>query len=318
MVRGCTVSYFQSDKDAIMLRNPKGVVVITGLKDTDPDGVMWTMRSALKKDFFLSANSIDDKRRFMEAMALAIEVQRSKFLNADMESDDELHIHVAIELARNGFLESAKLEFQSILDSNSKNIQALFHLGTCYLIEGNETRSVDLLQKAQTQATLCDDPLLPEISCNLGVAQYILGVFDDSIKSFDSVLAASPGDEDVIVNESVVYIANKNYSAAEKLLAPLLNNSKPSKNALLNWSEVMIANGKPSASIETLQRLVLLYPNCDEGYFKLGEIFEGERSKSSLVSAAECYQSALALQSHRFKYGDAVLRVQNLLADLQE
>jgi tetratricopeptide (TPR) repeat protein len=317
VVRGCTVSYFLSDKDAIMLRNPKGVVVVTGIEDTDPDGTMWTMQSAFKKDFFLSANSIDEKHRFMEAMLLAIEVQRNQFVNVDMESDNELRVHVAIEFARYGFLESAKLQFQSVLDSDPKNVHTLFHLGTCYLIEGNEAQSVDYLQKAQTQAALSDDPLLSQINCNLGVAQYILGMFDESIKSFESVLIISPGDEDIIVNESVVHIAAKNYSSAEKLLAPLLNNSKPSKNALLNWSEVMFANGKLSASIETLQRLVQLYPDCDEGYYKLGEIFETEGSKSSLLRAAECYQSALALQSHRFKYGDAVLRVQNLLADFE-
>lgn len=301
-----------------MLRNPKGVVVVTGLEDTDPNGVMFTMQTAFKKDFYFRANSTDEKRRFMEAISLAIEMQRSRF--ADIVVEDGIQIQIGIEFARNGFVESAKYQFQTVLEGGDANkCQALFHLGTCFLIEGNETRAVDFLQKARGQALLSDDMLLlSQISCNLGVAQYILGTFDESIKSFDGILEIAPGDEDAIVNESVVHLAAKNFNIAEKMLAPLLNKAKPNKNALLNWSEIMVANGKPSASLETLQRLVQLYPDCDEGFYKLGEHYEGERSETSLVNAAECYQSALALQSHRLKYGDAVLRVRNSLADLQD
>ena len=73
------------------------------------------------------------------------------------------------------------------------------------------------------------------------------------------------------------------------------------------------ASEKTAAALDSLKKLVNLYPDCHDGYYMLGELFEksGDFSK-----AAESFQMALSLNSHKMAYANALANVRTKLAEI--
>ncbi len=284
--------------------------MIDSINDDNPRELTWTMTTVPEKLFFLRANSMEDKQRFITVMNTAVELKRKQ-----TENKEPSKLSAAIELGRNGFVDKAKQILLELIDIDKSNSEALFHLGTCYFVEGNEPMAIQVFDQCLEMIEKGSDTntLYFEILNNLGLCNFILGNFDVSKELFGKIHRSRPRDFVALTNLSAVHIECGEFADAERVLLICLNDPKPSVHALLNWVTVLRASDKTAAALDSLKKLVTLYPDCHDGYFMLGEVFEhsGDYSK-----AAESFQIALSLNSHKMAYANALANARTKLAEI--
>lgn len=296
-------------------QRPKGVHIVTGVRDEQPNTLTWILDTAEEKSFELRASSMGEKTRFMERMRRAADVQkrrRSLQPAGRPRTDLDEKLNSALELGTNGYIGQALAALIELEDAHKENPEILYHLGTCRLVEGRELLAIEILVTAAALSESTNTPLYCDVMNNIGLAHFILGNYTAAKNCIRSALVHRPKDENIISNLASVHIECKDYAGAEALLKEVIKASAPCENTMLNWAEILNATERVSAAIDTLKRLVSVHPTCHPAYFMMGELYE----KEGLAALAICaYEAACSLQDHRINYHDALRRVRLHVAD---
>lgn len=297
-------------------KRPKGVHIITGIRDDQPNSLQWIVDTTDNKPFELRATSIKEKQHFLECMKKAALVhQRRSSLDsrsANMgtvrtpTSIDE-KLHAALELGANGFIGPSVAALAELDEASPDNAELLFHLGSCRLVEGQELQAIAVLSDAAVLAETTDVPLYCDIMNNMGLAHFFLGNFGPAKVCLKNALTHRPKDEELLSNMALICLDSGDVATAEALLRVPMKASAPRRDTMLNWAEIMVASDKVPAAIECLQRLVAVHSDCHFAYYKLGELYELQ--ESTYVLAVGAYEMAFSLQDHRVNYAAALTRV---------
>jgi tetratricopeptide (TPR) repeat protein len=315
------MSYFASAEDAKALDQPKGVHIITGIRDEQPNSLSWMIDTAADKPFELRASSHAEKTRFLESMQKAAEAQRQRATivspiksggSNDLPPAAVRKLNAALELGSNGYIEQAVSELVALAELHKGNAEVLYHLGSCRLVEGREQMAIDILTEALRLIGTTNVDLYCDAMNNIGLAHFILGDFIAARSCLKNALQHRPKDPDALSNLASVYLESEDYAAAEALLKETMKSSLPGVNAMLNWADMLIGTERTPAAVESLYRLVSIHPTCHLAHFKLGELYEKEGTLSKAVAA---YATAYSLQDHRSKYASSLNRVRLLAAE---
>ena len=291
------------------MRNPKGVPIITAVHDEYPSELTWSISTIPDKTFYLRAPTLEEKQKFILVMHAAVNAQQ-----ISMKIEGPSKLVAAIEWGRNGYVDKAKVELMELAQSEPDNCSVLFHLGTCHLVEGNEFNAIEIYSQAVKAINpQSNQQLFIEIMNNLGLAHFITGNFTAAKFCFNEIRRQLPNDEDTLINLSVVHIECGEFVDAERLLFLCFNNEKPKAQALLNWAIVMKATGKKAAGMESLKKLVNLYPDAHDAHYMLGEIYI---QNGELLKAAELFELALSLHSSKIIYAQALASVKSKIAEI--
>ena len=157
------------------------------------------MTTIPEKVFFLRANSMEDKQRFITVMNAAILLKQKQ-----SENEEPSKLVAAIELGRNGFVDKAKHELLELIESDKTNSEALFHLGTCYFVEGNEPMAIQAFDHCLELIGKSPDssPLYFDILNNLGLCNFILGNYEAAKSLFFEIRRLRPRDFTALILDS--------------------------------------------------------------------------------------------------------------------
>lgn len=102
-----------------------------------------------------------------------------------VETQEQLK--TALSLHQSGQLDQAELIYKSILESDARQWEALYYLGTLQLQRGDLDRSIEnFLKVVQLQ------PEMPDVHNNLGVAYHAAGKWQEAGQSFEQAIRIHP------------------------------------------------------------------------------------------------------------------------------
>ncbi len=283
--------------------------MIVAVKDEHPDSLNWTIQTSINKPFELRAQTLEEKKKFIDAMNRASNLQAPFNLLSDGNS---VKLNLALELGKNGYIEQSKNELLAITLNDSNDGKALFYLATCYMIEGREDLALSTYDNVLKLLTSTTSPMYCDVRNNQGLAHFVLGNFEAAKVVLKDAMSNFPSDEETKINLAVVHLELGEYDEAEILLRDLLNSSVPNVTAMLNWSDCMAATNRRSSAIDCLRRLISIHPDSHVGHFKLGTMYEKD---GLLALAAESYETAFSLNDRRVDYANSLSNVRLIIAE---
>jgi len=155
--------------------------------------------------------------------------------------------------------------------STDAQVKAQINLGAALLMEGENSRALQELQKAQEM-----DPKNADIENFLGLAYYGMQEYDRAIASYNRALELNPKRSDVHNNLGLVHLAQRNYEQAlsefNACLQDLTYQKKqlPLSNIGLTYMEM----GEYDKALAALTRATEVAPNYAKSYQLIGRIHQ--------------------------------------------
>ena len=105
-------------------------------------------------------------------------------------------VHQALTLQSSGKISEARVAFETILRSEPTNFVALYSLGAILSQSGEPRLGLDYLDRAASI-----NPSAPMVHHALGTVKQTLGLYEESLSSFDEAIRLQPGYKEALVNK---------------------------------------------------------------------------------------------------------------------
>ncbi len=221
---------------------------------------------------------------------------------------DESELELALEKAgadlAAGNLESAEIQYRTVLEENPGQPDAAYGLGIVALQTGYAEEAAELLQTAAIGA-----PEEPIIQCHLGLAWRTLDDFPKAEASYRKALALKPGHRDSQINLANLYIETDRLEEAEKIVTDYLDAEPNDPAGHYAMGLIHAQRGQGLAAIRAFERAIEYAPDLLPARVNLANLLllSGDRS-----GAIDQLETAVAQSPDSF---DAKL---NLCAALQQ
>lgn len=227
----------------------------------------------------------------------------------------------AITYHQAGQLQQAEALYQSILQLQPKNSDALHLLGVIAYQVGKNEIAVNLISQS-----IAINPSFAEAHNNLGNALKALGQYEEALKCYELTLQLKPDYAEAHVSignyyrekgqhtNAIMYYEqalslNPNYPEAHNNLAVILEETGHHDNAIAHYQKALKLNpqyceannnlgnslrskGLYEEAIEYYKKALNLNPNYTEAYINLGNI---SKDRNKYDEAIQYYQKALSL-----------------------
>ena len=178
----------------------------------------------------------------------------------------------------------AEQQLRQALTMDSKDSAALFNLAVVQLRTGRPKEAEDTLRTLSR---------LPEPTTKSALAIYFFqnGRKDEALKEFERLAKEDPDDRMARTRLVVAYDAVGRRPDAEKLLGAALKKNRKDQEALLQSSEILLAQGKFGEAEADLNQVLHFQPASPEVHYILGKLYQarGEtlRFQQELTKALE-------------------------------
>ena len=228
----------------------------------------------------------------------------------------------AVALHQVGRIGEAKVAYQTLLEKNPENSDALHYLGMIAFQEGDYPEAVHLIEQAiklnetvaafyfnlgnaHKQLKQFDsaigayleavrlDPLFSKAYLNLGNVLRDQENLDAAVESYHKALSLKPGYAEAHNNLGLALQAQDNLNAAVESYYQALSFKPDYAEAHNNLGAVLKAQYKLDAAAESFKNALSLRPNYAEAYYNLGFVHQ---TQGNLGEAAECYHKALSIK----------------------
>jgi tetratricopeptide (TPR) repeat protein len=201
----------------------------------------------------------------------------------DLHIDMQKELQSAFTYHQHGHLDQAERIYQSILDDDPGNADALHLLGVIALQQGNPSRSVELISRAIRR-----NPRVAAYHANRADAYRMLGQHARAAESARAALGlepwlSAPGNTLALSLQALGLI-----QAAVDVFREVVRHHPEFAAAHNNLAMALHSQGEISQAIEHFQRAVALCPTLGEARCNLGRLlFEQGRLAESLVQCRE-------------------------------
>ncbi len=164
-----------------------------------------------------------------------------------------------------GKLGEAKLIYESILKTNSKQFEALHYLGTVYAQMGQYSNAIEFLKKA-----ISINPKQYDSHSNLGNAFIESNQYNEAIMAYDNALKLKPNNPKDLCNKGIALNKLKKHQEAINCFDKALELRIDFVKAHINKGFSLVEIGEIDEAVKIYERLILLDPLNIEAYTNLG------------------------------------------------
>jgi tetratricopeptide (TPR) repeat protein len=228
----------------------------------------------------------------------------------------------AIQLHQAGELAAAALSYESILDRDATNADAIHLLGVVRHQQGQSRLAAELIRRAvalrpdvpvfratlgeafralgefELAASCCQQALElglndPAVHSNLGLALQALGRHFEAVDAFRAVLKLRPADATAHTNLGAALRATgAKDQALDEFRRAVAIDAKLAA-ARTNLGQLLLELGRPEEALPHCHAAVVLHSDLPEAHNNLGN---AHRDLGQFPQARDCYQAALALK----------------------
>jgi protein O-GlcNAc transferase len=205
----------------------------------------------------------------------------------------------ALALYRSGNVAAALPVLRSLAESQPRDAQVLFYLGTAELHAGRASQAAEAL-RASLQLTPN-----PNSFNNLGLALQRLEQPEQALPAFDRAIQLNPGFADAYYNRAAALQALGRLDAALESYEQAIRLRPNFANAYNNKGVVLRRLGRPSDALACLERALQLQPDSAEAHNNLGNALTDLMRPAQ---ALQSYERAVQLrpdyvEAHRHRGG---------------
>lgn len=195
----------------------------------------------------------------------------------------------ALEHFRRGQLKKSQTLYEKVCRTDTRDVEALYMLGSTYAQSGNFSRACDILEKA-----LKMKPDALPIHCALGAARKAMGETEQAIAHFRSGLGLNPSNTDIKLELAGLLLENGELHEAEPLLQSLIQGAASEAalaTALHGLGEIRHLQKRFEESVDYYQRALQAQPNRPMTHNRLGHALH---ALGRLDSAIDHYRKAIS------------------------
>lgn len=184
---------------------------------------------------------------------------------------------VAAIKARN--FDQAESLFKRALETDSRNITAVFNLAGMYITNKKESQAISLLTKYAEEF-----PKDAGLHARLGDAYFSSQNPKAAIASYEKALALDPSYASLPVKLGTLYVLQNNLPKAASMYERAVKANPRDSQSLQNLSSIYLGLGKPQMAVTTAKK-ALQVASTPEAYVALGNAYqEMKDDKNALIA----------------------------------
>ncbi|QDU08499.1 tetratricopeptide repeat protein [Gimesia aquarii] len=235
-----------------------------------------------------------------------------------VETQEQLK--TALSLHQAGDLDQAEQIYQSILESDARQWEALYYLGTLQLQRGDLDRSIEnFLKVVQLQ------PEMPDVHNNLGVAYHAAGKWDEAGQSFEQAIRIHPHYERAYFNLGSLLESRGLLEEAAKCYRKSYELNKENLETYEKLADVLKLTGEQKQAESIYRELLEKTPANFNVAMKLAYVLVLQRQfseaiqlyKTILQSNPEHYQILVSLSYVYEQMGDTTAAIETAQRSIQ-
>lgn len=164
-------------------------------------------------------------------------------------------VHQALTLQSSGKISEARVAFETILRSEPTNFVALYSLGAILSQSGEPRLGLDYLDRAASI-----NPSAPMVHHALGTVKQTLGLYEESLSSFDEAIRLQPGYKEALVNKCSLLHSMQRQVEAVAVINTALETFPDDPGLLNNMGYLLTEFKQNSEAARFFKRLVDVDP----------------------------------------------------------
>ena len=194
----------------------------------------------------------------------------------------------AVALHQQGQLAQAKAAYQSVLQTDAENADAMQLLGLVAYQEREYLRALDLINQA-----ILRKPAMAGFHSNKGLVLRELGELEAALASYNQALKLQPGASNTYNNQGIVYAALKNYTAALKSYDLAIASQPHNASAHYNRGNVLFQIKNFPAAIASYDSAIAHKPDYHQAFDNRGIAY---KESCQLAKAIADHDRAIAIK----------------------
>jgi arylsulfatase A-like enzyme/tetratricopeptide (TPR) repeat protein len=198
---------------------------------------------------------------------------------------------------------------ETALKEDPTNTTVYYILGEAYERIGREEDALKIYQTAVTQETTATSKIFTRMAAILGRK----GDLEASIAAFENAIEIDPTDLETQNRLAIVYLMNKRFGDAERVLKGVLALDETNAKAHNSLGWLALQKGDKGTALAQFKMAVGSDPDFPETYLNLGMLYRGI---GDFANARSSFEAFLSKAEGRSELQQSVARVKEALASL--